>query len=233
MRTVLSLCLILLLAACAMSNPVLQEARQDVLNGRGEEALAKLDKAAREHPDQREYRVEYVRTRDFLASQLITQAEILRGSDRLEAAAALYLKVQKYDPENQRARAGLAQLEIDARHRGVVAEAQKLLRDEKYLEAQDLLRPVLNENPQQREARRIQRVIEEKTTKPAIVTPRLKSNNTQPISLELRDVQLRSVFDVISRNSGVSFVLDKDVRADQRTTIVLRNAHLEDLIRLV
>ncbi|HEX6690385.1 MAG TPA: secretin N-terminal domain-containing protein [Burkholderiales bacterium] len=225
--------LLLLLAACAVSNPVLQDARKDVLNGRGEEALAKLDKAARENPDQREYRVEYLRTRDFLASQMITQAEMLRSSDRLEAAAALYLKVQKYDPDNARARAGLAQLEIDARHRGVVAEAQKLVKDEKYLEAQDLLRPVLNENPQQREARRIQRVIDEKTTKPAIVTPRLKSNNTQPISLELRDVQLRSVFDVISRNSGVSFVLDKDVRADQRTTIVLRNAALEDLIRLV
>jgi len=46
-------------------------------------------------------------------------------------------------------------------------------------------------------------------------------------------VALRSVFDVISRSSGVSFVLDKDVRADQRTTIVLRNASVEDLIRLV
>ena len=233
MRTVLSLFLILLLAACAMSNPVLQEARQNVLAGRGEEALAALDKAARENPDQREYRAEHVRTRDMLVAQWISQAEVLRSADRPDAAAELYRRAQKYDPDSQRARSGLAQLEADARHRAVVADAQKLAKDDKWLEAQDLLRPVLIENPQQREARRMQRLIEEKTAKPAIVTPRLKSNNTQPISLELRDVQLRSVFDVISRNSGVSFVLDKDVRADQRTTIVLRNAHLEDLIRLV
>jgi general secretion pathway protein D len=44
---------------------------------------------------------------------------------------------------------------------------------------------------------------------------------------------LRSVFDTISRATGISFVFDKDVRADQRTTIVLRNASAEELIRLV
>ncbi|HEX7052846.1 MAG TPA: secretin N-terminal domain-containing protein, partial [Burkholderiales bacterium] len=73
----------------------------------------------------------------------------------------------------------------------------------------------------------------EKTAKPAIATPRLKTLSAQPISLEVRDVPLRGVFDVISRSSGVSFVFDKDVRADQRTTIVLRNASVEELIRLV
>jgi general secretion pathway protein D len=41
------------------------------------------------------------------------------------------------------------------------------------------------------------------------------------------------VFDTISRTTGVSFVLDRDVRADQRTTLVLRNAAPEELIRLV
>jgi general secretion pathway protein D len=225
--------LLLLLAACAMTNPVLQEARKNVLAGRGEEALAALDKASRESPEQHEYRAEYIRTRDMLISQWIGQAEVARSAERFDAAGELYRRVQRYAADNQRAQAGLAQLQADSRHRAIIADAQKLLKDDKYLEAQDLLRPVLIENPQQREARRMQRLIEEKTAKPAIVTPRLKTTSTQPVSLELRDVALRSVFDVISRNSGVSFVLDKDVRADQRTTIVLRNAQVEDLIRLV
>jgi general secretion pathway protein D len=69
--------------------------------------------------------------------------------------------------------------------------------------------------------------------KPAVVTPRLKTASTQPISLELRDVALRTVFDMISRATGVSFVFDQAVRADQRTTIVVRNAAPEELIRLV
>jgi len=49
----------------------------------------------------------------------------------------------------------------------------------------------------------------------------------------LRDVSLRSAFDVLSRASGVNFVLDKDVRTDQKTNIVVKDAAIEDAIRLI
>lgn len=215
-----------LLAGCApFEDPVLSKAREQVAAGRGEQALALLDKP--------QYRAEYFRTRDLLAAQWLAQAEVLRSAGEPEVAAALYRRVQKYDAESARARAGLEQLETDARHRLIVAAAEKLAKQDKLLEALDLLRPVLVENPQQRDARRLQRSLEEKTLKPAIATPRLRPTTTQPISLELRDVTLRAVFDTISRATGVSFVFDRDVRADQRTTIVLRNASVEELIRLV
>jgi general secretion pathway protein D len=219
--------MILFIAGCAaVEDPVLKEARELVAAGRGEQALALLQKEPK-------YQPEYYRTRDLLTAQWLAQAETLRVNVQPEAAAELLRRVQKYDPGNPRARAGLEQLEADARHRPIIGNADRLVREESYLEAQDLLRPVLAENPQSREARRLQRLIEERTTKPAIVTPRLKTATTQPISLELRDVALRAVFDMISRVTGVSFVLDKDVRADQRTTIVVRNASPEELIRLV
>jgi general secretion pathway protein D len=219
--------LILLVAGCAsMDDPVVRQAQELVSSGRGEQALALLEKDPK-------HRGEYLRTRDLLAAQWLAQAEVLRVNGQPEVAAELLRRVQKYDPGNPRARAGLEQLEIDARHRPSIANAERLVREENYLEAQDVLRPVLIENPQNRDARRLQRLIEERTVKPAIVTPRLKTATTQPISLELRDVALRAVFDMISRATGVSFVLDKDVRADQRTTIVVRNASPEELIRLV
>jgi len=221
-------------AGCAMyTDPSIRQAREQVAAGRGEQALALLDKESRDMPERLEFRTEYLRTRDLLVAQWLVQAELLRQSGPQEAAAELYRRVQKYDPDNQRARLGLEQLEVDARHRTIVATAEKLAREERYAEAQDVLRPVLAENPQHRDARRLQRIADEKTAKPAIVTPRLKTTTGQPITLELRDVPLRAVFDTISRSTGVSFVLDRDVRADQRTTLVLRNAAVEDLIRLV
>ena len=230
MRTLL---LVFLLAGCATAlDPTLREARDHTAAGRGEQALAVLERARRENPERFEYRTEYFRVRDTLAAQWLAQAETLRSSGQPEAAATLYRRVQKYDAESVRARAGLQQLDADARHRALVASAERLIKDERYLEAQDELRPVLVENPQQRDARRLQRQIDERTAKPAIVTPRLKTA-PGPISLELRDVPLRAVFDTLSRNTGVSFVLDRDVRADQRTTIVLRNAQPDELVRLV
>jgi len=233
MRTLFLIVLLVLLAGCATAlDPTLQESRDHVAAGRSEQALILLERASRENPERLDYRAEYVRVRDLVAAQWLAQAETLRQSGQPEAAAVLYRRVQKYDADNVRARTGLQQLEADARHRAVVAVAEKLVKDERYLEAQDELRPVLVENPQQRDARRLQRLIDERTAKPAIITPRLKLAGA-PISLELRDVPLRAVFDTISRSTGVSFVLDRDVRADTRTTVVLRNAQPEELIRLV
>ena len=227
------LLVVMLLAGCAtLADEVLREAREHIAAGRGEQALALLDRASREHPDKLDYRTEYFRARDLVTAQWLAQAEVLRSGNQPEAAGALYARVLKHDAENARARAGLEQLDADARHRTILASVESLLKEERYLQALDALRPVLVENPQQRDARRLQRVIEERTAKPALAPQRLKISGT-PISLELRDVTLRAVFDTISRNTGVSFVLDRDVRADQRTTLVLRNAAPEELIRLV
>ena len=54
---------------------------------------------------------------------------------------------RKHDPGNVRAAAGLAQMEIDRRHRAVVAAAEQLVRAGKYREAQDLLRPGAHREP--------------------------------------------------------------------------------------
>ena len=223
---------ILALASCATER-LLEQARGQALAGRGEEALALLDKAARESPDNRVYRSEYFKQRELLVTQWLAQAEALRLGAQLEGAEAAYRKVLRHDAANARAALGLVQIESDRRHRSVLAEAQKLFDAQKYREAQDVLRPVLVENPQQRDARRLQRLIEEKTVKPALVAPRLKPSATRPISVELRDVTLRAVFDVIARTSALSFVFDKDVRTDQKVSFSVRDAEIEDLIKLV
>jgi general secretion pathway protein D len=221
----------MLLVACA-ADPV-KEARRHFDEGRGEEALAVLEKAHKENPGNLTARSEYFRTRELLAAQWLGQAEVLRLSGQFDLAEALYQRVLKHDAANPRARAGLTQVEADQRHRDIVAAAEKLVKAEQYREAQDVLRPVLTENPQHREAYRLQRRIDEKLVKPAIATAQLRTADVKPVSLELRDVSLRNAFDILSRASGISFVFDKDVRSDLRTTIVVRDAMVEDAIRLI
>src|SRR5204862_1397158 len=82
------------------------------------------------------------------------------------------------------------------------------------------------------EARRLQRAIDERLLKPAIATVQLKPSVLRPISLDLREVTLRNVFEVLQRASGINFVFDRDVRTDQRTSIALRDATIEDAIRM-
>ncbi|MDH3289260.1 MAG: general secretion pathway protein GspD [Betaproteobacteria bacterium] len=227
--TALAACM--LLVACA-ADPV-EEARKQFAEGGGEEALAALDRAVKADPSNHALRGEYFRERDLLVVRWLGQAEALRRSGQYAFAEEFYQRALKYDAANPRARAGIAQIEADKRHRTIVAAVGKLVEAGKYSEAQDALRPVLVENPQHREAQRLQRRIDEKLIKPAIAAVRLKTTTTEPISLELRDVTLRGAFDVISRVSGVNFVFDKDVRADQKTTILVRGAKVEEAIRLV
>src|SRR5438309_3818137 len=220
-----------LVAACA--NPLMNDTRALLNEGRTEEALAAYEKATREDPQNHAYRSEYFRLREFAVGQWLVQAESLRTAAQLEAAEELYRRVLKYDAANERANQGLAQVELDRRHRGLVAEADKLVKAEKYRDARELLATVLAENPVQREARQLQRLIEEKTTKPAVALLQLRSSVTKPITIELKDVPLRTVFDVIARAANLNFLFDKDVRADLRTTIVVRDAQVEDVIKLI
>jgi general secretion pathway protein D len=233
MKPILPTLLVLALAACASGPTALDEARRQYQAGRGEEALALLQQAAKEDPADLQVRGEYFRMRDLLAAQWLAQAEMLRQSGRYEQAEALYRRVQAHDAASSRAAAGLAQLDSDRRHRAAVAAAEELMRAGKYREAQDALRPVLTENPQQRDARRLQRAIDDKLVKPVLVSAELRPSTTQPVSLDLRDVTVRNVFEVLQKATGVTFVFDRDVRADQRTSISLRNASVEDAIRLI
>lgn len=221
------------LAACAGMPTTVEEARKRFAEGRGEEALAVLEKAANEKPNDAAVRSEYIRLRDLVMAQWLSQAEMLRQAGQFEAAEALYRRVLKQDEANARAASGLAQLETDRRHRALIAHAEQLVKDEKYREAQDVLRPVLNENPHDRDARRLQRLIDEKLVKPVMVSAELKPTTAKPISLELRDVTLRSVFEMLQRASGLSFVLDREVRTDQRTSIALHDASVEEAIKVI
>jgi general secretion pathway protein D len=225
------LCLALACAACAAPG-VLDDARRYYSEGRGDEALQLLSTAMRGHPEDTSLRAEYFRLRDMLVGQWLAQAEVLRQAGEFDAAEGLYKRIQTYDARNPRAGAGLAQVAADRRHRTLVADAAELVKAGKYREAQDVLRPVLTENPQQREARRLQRTIDEQLVKPALLTVQLKPAIAKPISIDLRDVTVRNVFEVLQRASGINFIFDRDVRTDQRTSIAVRDATIEDAIRM-
>ncbi len=221
-----------LLAACA-TDQVLTQSRQLVQQGRGDEALALLDQAAHEHPGNRIYRAQYFTDRDRLVTQWFAEAEAARSASLFDQAEALYRKVLQFDPANPRATSGLAQLAQDKRQRALVAKAEQLFKAGKYQAAKDVLEPVLKQSPKRRDARRLRREIEAKTAPPALATPQLKSSVKKPISLELRDVSLRTAFEVLSRATGLNFLYDKDLNTDQTTSVVVRDEKVEDVIHQI
>ena len=220
-----------LLAACSTTG-VLETARRHAAEGRGEDALALLAAASRDHPRDTALRSEYFRLREVLLAQWLTHAEALRSAGQAEPAEGLYRRVLAQDPGHARASAGLAQLDAERRHRATLAEAEALARVGRYLEAQERLQPVLAASPPLREARRLQRTLEARLAPPVSVAPPLRAATSKPVSIELREVTLRNVFEVLSRATGIGFLFDRDVRTESRTSIALREAAAEEALRL-
>ena len=125
------------------TDPVLKEARRLNDEGQTDRALAMLEKAMADYPGQHVYRTEFFRQRDLAVARWLAQAEALLVAGQFDLASEVYRRVQKYDPASVRARVGLAQIEAEMRHRTIIANAEKLAKENKFLEAEDTLRPVL------------------------------------------------------------------------------------------
>ena len=65
------------------------------------------------------------------------------------------------------------------------------------------------------------------------IAPRELGEAHKPVTLEFRDSPLRNVFDMISRQSSINFVFDKDVRLDTKATLFARNTTIADAISML
>ena len=198
-----------------------------------EDAVVKLSEASRQAPGNFEYRSDYVRAREQVVNRLLTIGNEERIAERLDAAMAAYQRVQQVDPGNARAESGLAAVAMDRRHLATIAEAQALFEKGVPDGATALLKLILLENVNHRKALALQRQINERDAKRLTAEPTLRASLKKPVTLQFREANLRMVFESLSRSSGINIMLDKDVRADLRTSIFVRDVSVEDTIDLI
>ncbi|HZM37284.1 MAG TPA: secretin N-terminal domain-containing protein, partial [Burkholderiales bacterium] len=224
--------LLLALAGCATQDSF-REARSLVESGETEAGLAQIERLVKENPQDTELRNYWLRHRDVAVSRALDAGDRARAAGALERAAEGYRFAQRFDADNARAKAGLAALELDRRHRETMQAARSNLKagdaDIAFQRAQE----VLAENPQHREARAMARGIEEERVRAQNAEPELGGALKKEVSLEFRDAPLRQVFEILSRHTGLNFVFDKDVPTDARTTLNVRDTAIEEVMRLV
>lgn len=221
-----------LLTAC-VTNPAIKESDQLVAEGRADDAALRLEKAMLENPTDQELRTRYFRQREMAVGQLLTSANTERMAHRLDAADALYRRVQLLEPTNQRMREGLSNLAAQRRYAALLSEAQALLAKGDTSAAERQLRTILSESPTHTEARNVLLRLQDQVTRAEAAAQAQKSPFNKPITLEFRDTPLRTVFEVMARTSGINFVFDKDVKSDSKVTIFVRNTSVDEVLRLI
>ena len=163
-----------LLAGCA-GDTTRTEAHRLIDSGDTRAGLAMLARAAEENPRDRELRFEYMRQRDLAASRLVTQGDTARANGQYNEALAAYQQALAIDPDQPRAKAGVAGIAADRRHAGWVREADAWFKKQNYVEAESRLREVLNENPGNQDARNLLRRVNDAKTTQSLIPPVLKS----------------------------------------------------------
>ena len=229
----------LLLLAVALvsgcSHPAFREGMNAIAEGRREQGIASLEEAVRDRPRDAEMKATLVRQRGDTVEDYLRSAERQRQGGQLDAAEVYYVAVLRVDPVNARANQGLQQIAADRRNRGLLQQAAQVLQKGDLLAAERLVRTVRNQDPVNGDARELQRRIDEQRAKEQMpaANPAVKAALAKPVALEFRDATLKSVFEVLSRSSGLNFVFDKDVKGDGKVTLFVRNSPLEDIIKLI
>ena len=231
MKKIATLAIALALAACAHDN--LKEAQHMVEAGNEEQGLARLEQLVKEHPGDTELRNYYQRHRAVAVQRYLQIGDNARASGNIDAAEVAYQRAQRFDADNSNAQAGLDAVARERATQGQVREAQEAMKRNDTETALARAKAVLETNPAQREARAIVRKVEEQQVKAEAMSPQLAAALKSTVTIELRDAPVRTVFELLSKRSGLNFVYDRDVPADQRITVFVRDTSIEEVMRFV
>jgi general secretion pathway protein D len=197
-------------------------------------SLVKFEEAVKASPNNRLYRDTYERERREYVERLSGEGDMFRNSGELDRAEAAYLKAQKYDRNNERIKTGLGWIQQRRENLAAVRAAQVDFDAGRLDQAEKAVRAILDKDSSIRQARELlNRIVERRASDAPPPSSLLPPALSKPITLEFRDATLKSVFEVMSRTSGINFVFDRDVRADTKINIFVRNNTLDDVVKLI
>lgn len=223
---------VLVLGGCA-ADRLHREGLDLVQAGQAAAGLERMREAVRLAPGRADVRKDLrVHLAAWVDRQLALAGDALRQGD-LQAAVELYVAVLAEDAGNPAAGQGLRDVERVRANSRLLQQARASLDNGDDAAAAVVLRRVLVESPDNADARTLLDAIERAAAEKTMHEPALRPPGAQRVHMEFRDASVRMVFEVLSRSSGLDFVLDKDISPDLRTTLYLRNAYVDEVLDLV
>ncbi|SDG29913.1 secretin N-terminal domain-containing protein [Pseudomonas abietaniphila] len=227
-----TLALGLMLASC--TSDMNRAIGQDLIEeGRYEEGLTKLQEAVNANPRDATLRIALTSGKARVVKTLLTKADSERSQRDFNSAAIDYSRVIAIEPSNGRARDALYLLEQMRNINDMLIKGQTSLRRGDLTGAEQQARQVLALDPRHEGAMELMRNVELMRTRNTVSNPQLKTRLEKPVTLEFRDANLKVIFEVLSQVAGLNFIFDKDMRADLKATIFVREVRIEDAIDLL
>ena len=222
----------MLLLSCATGRAVHQEGVMASESGDYEMAIGLLEEAVRQDPGNLTYQLDLRSLREQAIQALIAAGDSARAVGDFDTAESNYNRILTIETRNGRALRGLDAVAEDRVHAEMAVQAKGMFERGDLDFASAKLRAILSEDPGHQQALALVDKIESMKP-PVTVTPRLVTMNNAPVTLQFRDASTQMVFEVLSRQTGINFIFDKDVRRDSNTTIFVQSVPIEQAIDLV
>lgn len=222
--------LALSLAGCA--NPI-ATAERLTQAGNYDAAYQELDRAHKLHPEDTALTVAFAKQRDTTSAFLLYQATNAYASGQVDEAKRLLDRMDELIPRDSRAASLRTMIERIPRHKRLLEQAQADYDNNRLDQAGDALHIIIGEDPSNTRATSLLARVDERREAQALFdSSQLKTAN-KLISFEFREAPLKTVFETISRVAEVNFVFDKDVKADTKVTLFLRNTTVDEAMKLI
>lgn len=213
-----------LLSSCGLFPPKLNATTP-------EGKVHELAQQVAEHPNDVVLRNRWFRERELAINALSVEAEAADANDDIAAAKQVYARILTLDPHHVKA------LDYERASEREIVLRKQLEQTKQHLDnpkqALKEVRDILLEQPTNVEARAIEKQLIAQEPRARASLPQLQSNLSKPVTLELRDANIKVVFEALSRATGINFVLDKDIKPETKASVFVKKMPIEDAIDMV
>ncbi|MBD9588891.1 secretin and TonB N-terminal domain-containing protein [Pseudomonas sp. PDM03] len=221
------------LVACSSAQVANKEASELIEQGQYEAGLARIEEGLRENPRNTELHLARNSAHAKAITALLTEADTDRSHRDFAAARVSYNRVLTIEPNNRRAQDAMRQLDYMRSLDEKLELARGDLRRGDIYGADRQVKQILELDPKNEGALELQSSIRLVQSRNVIPYPQLRTRLERPVTLEFRDANLKTIFEVLSQVAGLNFIFDKDLRPDMKATIFVRDVRIEDAVELL
>jgi general secretion pathway protein D len=219
-----------LLAGCGAD--AIRDNAQELINaGKYEKAVQVYQDGLRNDPENVTLRSGLLNAQESIFSRLMSSATSARAAGNDKEAEEILQRALAIDPNDTRAKAMALDVARDRRQKAALVGARDLLAKGMRERAMLTIEDALKDSPNNADLLALRRQLELEAKQSELGASKLAES--RPVSLDFRDGNLRMILDAMTRNTGVNFVVDKDVKGDTRATIFMHQARLDDALEML
>jgi general secretion pathway protein D len=204
-----------------------------VQSGKIEQGLGMMELAVERAPSNPVYRADYLSQRDSQVANLLAAGNIQLASKHWQEAGDLYERARAIFPVDPRPQDALLEL---GRAKALSVELEQVRADIRHNDvdrARSVLNRILSKDPDNQGASLLLRQIDQARAQDRSDNPVIQTAPGKAVSLHFNDASVRMILDAIGHSSGLSIILDQDIRRDLLTSISVDKVPVEDAINYV